>query len=183
MKFKIGDQGYLAIYSSQRKDIKKMLPFRFLCRKQLGFIGLPKKQKATGKTDPNYLLIAINLPCRWLHNLAFAFLALPTAWSTRMTYRKDLTQHYFSQAFGVVTLYSILCTKSCHSIGYCNLDYVVPSVLIHSYHYHLTSGTLKLNSALFVFVTCVKGCAVWAIHGNGFPTFAIVLIHSFHLPT
>ena len=146
-------------------------------------LSVCRKTKTTGKTIKPFCYYRVVLSCRWLHNLAFAILALPTDMSSRMTYHKDLTQHYFSQAFGVVTLYSILCTKSCHSIGYCNLDYVVPSVLIHSYHYHLASGTLKLNSALFVFVTCVKGCAVWAIHGNGFPTFAIVLIHSFHLPT
>ena len=47
------------------------------CREQL-FSGPPKRQKATGKTKLHYCFHRVILSCRWLHNLAFAFLALPT---------------------------------------------------------------------------------------------------------
>ena len=42
-------------------------------------IGLPKRQKATGKTKLHYCFHRVVLSCRWLHNLACAILALPTA--------------------------------------------------------------------------------------------------------
>ncbi len=47
------------------------------CRVRL-FSGLPKRQKATGKTKLHCCFHRVVLSCRWLHNLAFAFLALPT---------------------------------------------------------------------------------------------------------
>ena len=47
------------------------------CRERL-FSGLPKRQKATGKTKLHCCFHRVISSCRWLHNLACAILALPT---------------------------------------------------------------------------------------------------------
>ena len=64
------------------------------CRERL-FSGLPKRQKATGKTKLHYCFHRVISSCRWLHNLAFAFLALPTARFLLYDLRKGLNLALF----------------------------------------------------------------------------------------
>ena len=64
------------------------------CREQL-FSGLPKRQKATGKTKLHCCFHRVILSCRWLHNLAFAFLALPTVRFLLYDLRKGLNLALF----------------------------------------------------------------------------------------
>ena len=93
------------------------------CRERL-FSGLPKRQKATGKTKLHCCFHRVVLSCRWLHNLAFAFLALPTVRFILYDLQIGLNLALFQP--GLLRRYTAV-IQFCFFIVYCTPAIALPS--------------------------------------------------------